>query len=84
MNDTIKRKIKESRGEEFKSCRKHLYEHLDGNAAWRYGSKENCRSRRKKPENTDHENEVERSEDVVDTTDMDDCDIPWISITVIL
>lgn len=36
-------------GEEFKSCRKHLYEHLDGNAAWRYGSKENCRSRRKKP-----------------------------------
>lgn len=39
-------------GEEFKSCRKHLYEHLDGNAAWRYGSKENCRSRRKKPENT--------------------------------
>ena len=38
-------------GEEFKSCRKHLYEHLDGNAAWRYGSKENCRSRRKKPEN---------------------------------
>ena len=38
-------------GEEFKSCRKHLYEHLDGNAAWRYGSKENCRSHRKpKPE----------------------------------
>ena len=36
-------------GEEFKSCRKHLYEHLDGNAAWRYGSKENCHSRRKKP-----------------------------------
>lgn len=29
-------------GEEFKSCRKHLYEHLDGNAAWRYGSKENA------------------------------------------
>ena len=40
-------------GEEFKSCRKHLYEHLDGNAAWRYGSKENCRSRRKKPEGTE-------------------------------
>ena len=37
-------------GEEFKSCRKHLYEHLDGNAAWRYGSKENCRSRRKPKE----------------------------------
>lgn len=35
-------------GDEFKSCRKHLYEHLDGNAAWRYGSKENCRSRRGK------------------------------------
>ena len=33
-------------GNEFKSCRQHLYEHLDGNAAWRYGSKENCRSRR--------------------------------------
>ena len=33
-------------GDEFKNCRQHLYEHLDGNAAWRYGSKENCRSRR--------------------------------------
>ena len=42
-------------GEEFKSCRKHLYEHLDGNAAWRYGSKENCRSRRKKPKDTESE-----------------------------
>ncbi|MEY8392580.1 amidoligase family protein [Lachnospiraceae bacterium 45-W7] len=31
-------------GEEFKSCREHLYQHLDGNAAWRYGSKENVRS----------------------------------------
>lgn len=31
-------------GEEFKSCREHLYRHLDGNAAWRYGSKENVRS----------------------------------------
>ncbi len=37
-------------GEEFKSCRKHLYEHLSGNAAWRYGSKENCQSRRRKPD----------------------------------
>lgn len=37
-------------GDEFKSCRMHLYEHLDGNAAWRYGSKENCRSHRNKPE----------------------------------
>ena len=33
-------------GEEFKSCREHLYRHLDGNAAWRYGSRENCRSHR--------------------------------------
>lgn len=24
-------------GEEFKSCREHLYKHLDGNAAWRWG-----------------------------------------------
>lgn len=24
-------------GDEFKSCREHLYSHLDGNAAWRYG-----------------------------------------------
>ena len=43
-------------GEEFKACRKHLYEHLDGNAAWRYGSKENCRSHRDKPENTERSN----------------------------
>ena len=64
-------------GEEFKSCRKHLYEHLDGNAAWRYGSKENCRSRRKKPENTGHENEIAHSEAVADTADTDDCDIPF-------
>ena len=39
-------------GEEFKTCRQHLYEHLDGNAAWRYGNKENCHSRRRKPEDT--------------------------------
>lgn len=31
-------------GGEFKNCRMHLYEHLDGNAAWRYGSRENVRS----------------------------------------
>ena len=31
-------------GDEFKSCREHLYQHLDGNAAWRYGSLENVRS----------------------------------------
>lgn len=40
-------------GDEFKSCRKHLYEHLDGNAAWRYGSKENCHSRRRITENAE-------------------------------
>lgn len=28
-------------GEEFKNCREHLYQHLSGNAAWRYGSREN-------------------------------------------
>lgn len=37
-------------GEEFKSCRNHLYEHLSGNAAWRYGSKANCRSHRRPQE----------------------------------
>lgn len=31
-------------GDEFKSCREHLYKHLDGNAAWRYGTRENVRS----------------------------------------
>lgn len=31
-------------GDEFKACREHLYQHLDGNAAWRYGSRENVRS----------------------------------------
>ncbi len=31
-------------GDEFKSCREHLCQHLDGNAAWRYGSRENVRS----------------------------------------
>ena len=28
-------------GSEFKSCREHLCQHLSGNAAWRYGSREN-------------------------------------------
>ncbi len=28
-------------GKEFKNCREHLYAHLSGNAAWRYGSREN-------------------------------------------
>lgn len=28
-------------GPEFKNCREHLYQHLSGNAAWRYGSREN-------------------------------------------
>lgn len=31
-------------GEEFKNCREHLYRHLNGNAAWRYGSRENVHS----------------------------------------
>lgn len=31
-------------GNEFKNCREHLYQHLSGNAAWRYGSRENVRS----------------------------------------
>lgn len=31
-------------GDEFAACRRHLYRHLSGNAAWRYGSKENVRS----------------------------------------
>lgn len=31
-------------GKEFKNCREHLYQHLSGNAAWRYGSRENVRS----------------------------------------
>ena len=29
-------------GDQFRSCRKHLCKHLSGNAAWRYGSKDNC------------------------------------------
>ena len=28
-------------GDEFKSCREHLCQHLDGNSAWRFGSREN-------------------------------------------
>lgn len=31
-------------GDEFAACRRHLYRHLSGNPAWRYGSKENVRS----------------------------------------
>ena len=31
-------------GEEFKNCREHLYQHLSGNAAWRYGSRGSVRS----------------------------------------
>ncbi len=31
-------------GPEFKNCREHLYQHLSGNAAWRYGSRENVHS----------------------------------------
>ena len=44
-------------GDEFKSCRMHLYEHLSGNAAWRYGSKENCRSHRKKDDEEGEDDE---------------------------
>lgn len=33
-------------GDEFKNCREHLYQHLDGNAAWRYGSRESVRTHR--------------------------------------
>lgn len=29
-------------GDEFKNCREHLYQHLSGNAAWRYGSRRTC------------------------------------------
>ncbi len=42
-------------GEEFKSCREHLYKHLDGNAAWRYGSRENVRSHIGNGGNDEHE-----------------------------
>lgn len=31
-------------GDEFKNCREHLYQHLSGNAAWRFGSRENVHS----------------------------------------
>ncbi len=43
-------------GDEFKSCRVHLYQHLSGNAAWRYGSRENVRSHIGASRNTDTEN----------------------------
>lgn len=43
-------------GDEFKSCREHLYQHLDGNAAWRYGSRENVRSHIGADRNTDTQN----------------------------
>ena len=60
-------------GDEFKSCRKHLYEHLDGNAAWRYGSKENCRSRRSKPNDTE-ESATENAEEIIDLEESTDSD----------
>ena len=50
-------------GNEFKSCRHHLYEHLDGNAAWRFGSKENCQSHRRPPESRTAPEESDGSED---------------------
>lgn len=43
-------------GEEFKSCREHLYRHLKGNAAWRYGSRENVRSHINTRNSTNSEN----------------------------
>lgn len=43
-------------GDEFKSCREHLYQHLSGNAAWRYGSRENVRSHIGTGRNTDTQN----------------------------
>lgn len=44
-------------GDEFKACREHLYKHLNGNAAWRYGSKEACRSHVKRKEENNNERE---------------------------
>lgn len=46
-------------GDEFKSCREHLYQHLAGNAAWRYGSRENVRSHvsTRNIQNGGHQNE---------------------------
>lgn len=44
-------------GKEFKNCREHLYQHLSGNAAWRYGSRENVRSHIHTNRNRGHENE---------------------------
>jgi len=41
-------------GDEFKNCREHLYQHLDGNAAWRYGSRENVRSHIRNGGNHEH------------------------------
>lgn len=43
-------------GSEFKNCREHLYQHLSGNAAWRYGSRENVRSHIGRNGGNDHEN----------------------------
>ena len=31
-------------GDEFKNCREHLYQHLDGNAAWRYRTETHSRN----------------------------------------
>ena len=65
-------------GEEFQSCRKHLYMHLSGNAAWRYGSKENCRSRRRyHAPGTEIETDNSSSEDTV-ATNPDDGEQPFV------
>lgn len=66
-------------GDEFKSCRKHLYEHLDGNAAWRYGSKENCRSRRGCPNDTD-ETVADDPEEALNADESIDSDLQDILV----
>lgn len=37
-------------GDEFKACREHLYKHLDGVAAWRYGYPEELKINKRKKE----------------------------------
>lgn len=37
-------------GDEYKACREHLYKHLDGVAAWRYGYPEELKNNKKKKE----------------------------------
>ena len=37
-------------GDEYKACREHLSQHLSGNPAWRYGSRDNCKSHIARPD----------------------------------